>query len=65
MCEGRRTGAQTSNKMNIQLHGEVFEMAKTSREVLKEFGFEDQVLGEWSDQECDEQLEAIEMYPEG
>jgi hypothetical protein len=40
-------------------------MENTSRETLKSYGFAEDVLIQWSDEECKEQLEAVEMYPEG
>lgn len=38
---------------------------KTARETLREWGFEEHVLAEWDDEECQEQLKAFQMYPEG
>lgn len=40
-------------------------MEKSSREKLRYYGFEKELLEQWTDQECDENLEAVEMYPEG
>jgi hypothetical protein len=40
-------------------------MENTSRQTLRFYGFEEQVLSEWTDEECKENLEAVEMYPEG
>jgi hypothetical protein len=36
-----------------------------AREKLKSYGFEDHVIAGWTDEECQEHLEAVEMYPEG
>jgi hypothetical protein len=36
-----------------------------AREKLRSYGFEEHILAALTDEECQEQLEAIEMYPEG
>ncbi|WP_426447601.1 hypothetical protein ACP26L_25690 [Paenibacillus sp. S-38] len=43
----------------------VYRIDKTSRQILRAAGFEEHVMDQWSDAECDEQLEAIQEYPEG
>jgi hypothetical protein len=40
-------------------------MEKSSRETLRSWGFAEDVLAGWTDEECTEQKEATEMYPEG
>jgi len=44
---------------------DIEDMEKTSREILREWGFTEEVLSQLTDEECTEQKEAIEMYPEG
>jgi hypothetical protein len=36
----------------------------TDREMLRYYGFAEDVLGQLNDEECKEHREAVEMYPE-